>query len=41
VPPGVEDPRYLKGLENSNKFVDIRRWMLKHGCCDAEIAKVI
>jgi len=41
VPPGVEDPGYVKGLENPNEFVNIARWMIKHGYSDGEIAKVM
>jgi len=41
VPSGVEDPGYVKGLENPNEFVNIPRWMIKHGYSDVEIAKVI
>lgn len=41
IPPGMDDPGYVKGLENPNEFVNIPRWMIKHGYSDAEIAKVI
>jgi membrane dipeptidase len=41
VPPGVEDPGYVKGLENPNEFVNVVRWMIKHGYSDPEIAKVV
>jgi membrane dipeptidase len=41
IPPKVEDPGYVKGLENPNEFVNIPRWMIKHGYSDAEIAKVM
>jgi len=41
IPPGVEDPGYVKGLENPNEFVNIARWMIKHGYSDGEIAKII
>ena len=41
VPEGVADPGYVKGLENPNEFVNIARWMIKHGYSDGEIAKII
>jgi membrane dipeptidase len=41
VPEGLRDPGYVKGLENPNEFVNIARWMIKHGYSDAEIAKII
>jgi membrane dipeptidase len=41
VPQSMEDPGYVKGLENPNEFVNIPRWMIKHGYSDAEITKVI
>jgi membrane dipeptidase len=41
VPEGVVDPGYVKGLENPNEFVNIARWMIKHGYSDGEIAKII
>ena len=41
IPPGVEDPGYVKGLENANEFINIARWMIKHGYSDDEIAKII
>jgi len=28
-------------LENSNEFVNIARWMIKHGYSDREITKVV
>ncbi len=40
IHPGVEDPGYVKGLENINEFVNIVRWMIGHGYRDDEIAKV-
>lgn len=40
-PPGLEDPGYVKGLENPNEFVNIPRWMITHGYSDDEIVKVI
>lgn len=41
LPSGIEDPGYCKGLENSNEFVNIARWMIKHGYSDREITKVV
>jgi membrane dipeptidase len=41
LPPGVEDPGYVKGLENPNEFINIARWMIKHGYSDKETAKVM
>jgi membrane dipeptidase len=41
VPPGMEDPGYVRGLENPNEFINIARWMIKNGYSDAEIAKVM
>ncbi len=41
VPPGVEDPGYVKCLENPNEFINIARWMIKNGYSDEETAKVI
>ena len=41
LPPGVQDPGYVMGLENPNEFVNIARWMIKHGYSDAEISKII
>ncbi|MFB0557607.1 MAG: dipeptidase [Candidatus Bathyarchaeia archaeon] len=41
IPPGIEDPGYVKGLENPNEFVNVARWMIKHGYSDGEIAKVM
>ena len=40
VPPGVEDPGYVKGLENPNEFINVARWMIKNGYSDAETAKI-
>jgi membrane dipeptidase len=40
-PEGVVDPGYVKGLENPNEFVNIARWMIRHGYSDGEIAKII
>ena len=41
VPEGVVDPGYVKGLENPSEYVNIMRWMIKHGYGDGEIQKVI
>ena len=41
LPPGVEDPGYVRGLENPNEFVNIPRWMIRNGYSDAEISKII
>ena len=41
VPEGVIDPGYVKGMENPNEFVNVMRWMIKHGYSDAEIVKII
>jgi membrane dipeptidase len=41
IPDGVKDPGYVKGLENPNEFVNIARWMIKHGYSDTEIAKIV
>jgi membrane dipeptidase len=40
VPAGTEDPHYVKGMENPNEFINVARWMIKHGYSDAEIAKI-
>ena len=41
LPRGVEDPGYVKGLENPNEFVNIVRWMIRQGYSDQEIAKIV
>lgn len=41
LPRGVQDPGYVKGLENPNEFVNVARWMIKNGYTDAETAKVV
>jgi len=41
VPDGEVDPGYVKGLENPNEYVNIMRWMIKHGYGDGEIQKVV
>jgi len=41
VPDGMVDPGYVKGLENPNEYVNIMRWMIKHGYGDGEIQKVV
>ncbi|MGD0803124.1 MAG: membrane dipeptidase [Candidatus Bathyarchaeia archaeon] len=40
IPAGTEDPGYVKGLENPNEFINVARWMIKHGYSDTEIAKI-
>ncbi len=41
VPEGVVDPGYVKGLENPSEYVNIMRWMIKHGYGDGEIQKIV
>lgn len=41
IPQGVEDPGYVRGLENPNEFVNIARWMIKNGYSDRETAKIM
>ena len=41
APPGADDPGYVKGLENPNEFINVVRWMIKHGYSDGEVSKVI
>jgi membrane dipeptidase len=41
TPNGMTDPGYVKGLENPNEFINIARWMIKHGYSDTEIQKII
>ena len=41
IPQGVQDPGYVRGLENPNDFVNIARWMIKHGYTDEETAKIM
>lgn len=41
VPGDLEDPGYVRGLENPNDFVNIARWMIKNGYSDEEIKKII
>jgi membrane dipeptidase len=41
IPNNMEDPGYVKGLENPNEFVKIIRWMITHGYTDEEIEKII
>jgi len=36
----VENPGYVKGLENPNDFINILRWLVGHGYSDAEIEKI-
>ena len=41
IPSGADDPGYVKGMENPNEFINVARWMIKHGYSDAEITKII
>jgi membrane dipeptidase len=41
VSDGISDPGYVKGLENPNEYVNILRWMIKHGYSDEEIQKIV
>ena len=41
VPEEIVDPGYVKGLENPSEYVNIMRWMIKHGYGDGEIQKII
>lgn len=41
VPTNVEDPGYVKGLENPSEFTNIIRWMIINGYSDGEIQKII
>ncbi|HHL41588.1 MAG TPA: diguanylate cyclase [Candidatus Bathyarchaeota archaeon] len=41
VPDGMVDPGYVKGMENPNEFINVMRWMIKHGYSDPEIQKII
>jgi len=41
LPPGIVDPGYVEGLENPNEFINVARWMVKHGYSDQEISKII
>jgi membrane dipeptidase len=41
IPQSVDDPGYVKGLENINEFVNIARWMIKHSYSDEEIKNII
>jgi membrane dipeptidase len=40
-PVEIEDPGYVRGLENPSEFINITRWMIKNGYSDKEIAKVM
>jgi membrane dipeptidase len=40
IPADTFNPKYVKGLENPNEYVNIIRWMIKHGYSDVEIQKV-
>jgi len=41
IPAEMENPGYVKGLENPNEFINIARWMIKNGYSDNEIMKII
>lgn len=41
IPESIEDPGYVRGLENPNEFVNILRWMIKNGYSDQEIQKIV
>ncbi|MFW6109138.1 MAG: dipeptidase [archaeon] len=41
IPSEVEDPGYVRGLENPNEYVNVLRWMIKHGYSDDEIGKIV
>jgi membrane dipeptidase len=41
IPNVMTDPGYVKGLENPNEFINIARWMIKHGYSNTEIQKII
>jgi membrane dipeptidase len=41
IPNEMADPGYVKGMENPNEFINIARWMIKHGYSDTEIQKII
>jgi len=41
IPEGAENLGYVKGLENPNEFINIVRWMIKHGYSDNEIQKIV
>lgn len=41
VPEDMPDPGYVKGLENPNEYVNIMRWMIKHGYSDEDIQKIV
>ncbi len=40
VHPGIENPGYVKGIENPNEFVNIIRWMIRNGYSEEEIRKI-
>lgn len=40
VPINVEDPGYVKGLENPSEFTNILKWMIIHGYSYEEIEKI-
>ncbi|MBD3172714.1 diguanylate cyclase [Candidatus Bathyarchaeota archaeon] len=41
VPSEIEDPGYVRGLENPNEYVNVLRWLIKHGYSDDEIGKIV
>ena len=41
VVENMADPGYVRGLENPNEYVNIMRWMIKHGYSDEEISKIV
>jgi len=41
VSDGLVDPGYVRGLENPNEYVNVMRWMIKHGYSDMEIGKIV
>lgn len=41
IPEDVSDPGYVRGLENPSEFVNVMRWLIKHGYSDKEIQKIL
>lgn len=41
LPSEREDLGYVRGLENPNEYVNVLRWMIKHGYSDDEIGKIV
>ena len=41
LPEGAVDPGYVRGLENPSEFVNIARWMVRHGYSDEEIQRIV